>query len=338
MKLRAALLFSAITISALSAQQKTPASPPQTARQALIEMITGGSEGVKRHLTVEMQKTLEASGKDSADEFDVLSQIKSAGADFQVFETGQVLLSAADPKSNEKMEVHVENDDLSGDTDNIDLSFHQFRDGVEQEIPFTGLLSRFTVGLKRQANIWRLNELSINLKVPLGDPKLLEKAGSNMPGMFGGKIGLGTSASSKRGTPRELPMEQAITMVAFAEGIYATQHPETGFTCALSDLGKFNLLNLDERIFKGEAYKGYKFSLSGCQGKPAETFHVVAEPVSLAGGAKAYCTDATRNVRTSDDGSGSTCLMAGKLSRPSETEGVGVHVLSPSEQGKPAKK
>ena len=73
---------------------------------------------------------------------------------------------------------------------------------------------------------------------------------------------------------------------------------------------------------KARLIKGYKFSLSGCQGKPAETFHVVAEPVSLAGGAKAYCTDATRNVRTSDDGSGSTCLMAGKLSRPSELKAL----------------
>jgi hypothetical protein len=335
MKLRAALLFFA-TISVLFARQQAPAPPPQTARQALLEMITGGSEGVKRHLTVEMQKALEASGKDSAQEFDVLSQIKSAGADFQVFETGEVLLSAVDPKSNEKFEVHVDSDDLSGDTDNIDLSFHQFRDGVEQEIPFTGLLSRFTVGLKRQGNIWRLNELSINLKVPLGDPKLLEKAGSNMPGMFGAKIG--ASGGAKSEAFRELPIEQTVTMVAFAEGSYAMQHPETGFTCALSELGKVNFLNMDERIFKGEAYKGYKFSLSGCQGKPAETFHVVAEPVSLAGGAKAYCTDATRNVRTSDDGSGSTCLMAGKLLRNTESERVGVHVLSPLEQGKPAKK
>jgi hypothetical protein len=33
-----------------------------------------------------------------------------------VFETGQVLLSANDPKSNEKFEVHVDSDDLSGDT------------------------------------------------------------------------------------------------------------------------------------------------------------------------------------------------------------------------------
>ena len=74
MKLRAALLFSAISFSALFAQQQqsvtperagiararpeAPAPPPQTARQALIEVITGGRQAAMRHLTVEMQNSL----------------------------------------------------------------------------------------------------------------------------------------------------------------------------------------------------------------------------------------------------------------------------------------
>ena len=92
----------------------------------------------------------------------------------------------------------------------MDISFHQFRDGVEQDIPYATMLSRFSIGMKRQANIWRLNDISINIKVPLGDPKLLEKFGSGMgTGMFGAKIG-GVSASGKPEKPRDMAPREAI--------------------------------------------------------------------------------------------------------------------------------
>jgi hypothetical protein len=254
-----------------------------------------------KHLTVEMQKSLKGNG-----EFAAFDQIKAASSDLQVFETGQVLLSANDPKNNEKFEVHVDSDDLSGDTDNMDISFHQFRDGVEQDIPYAAMLSRFTIGMKRQANIWRLNEISVNIKVPVGDPKLLEKFGDGVPGMTGFKIGEG--ADGKPVKPRDMAPREAVQMLGMSESMFARSHPEIGFTCTLADLAKPNLLNLDPRIFSGEPYRGYKFSLSGCQDKPSGSFHLVAEPVSPAPKAKAYCTDATNNLRSSDDGMGSSCL------------------------------
>jgi len=325
MSLRTAAFLLVVFSSAfLFSQTQAPTPPPQTPRQALIEMISGGQEGAMKHLTVEMQKSLQGDGKNSpVAQLATFDQIKAASSDFQVFETGQVLLSANDPKSNEKFEVHVDSDDLSGDTDNMDISFHQFRDGVEQDIPYAAMLSRFTVGMKKQENIWRLNEISVNIKVPVGDPKLLEKFGSGMPtGMVGGKIG--ASASGKQ-EPRELSPRETITMVAFAESSFARSHPETGFTCKLGDLAKANPFNLDPRIFTGEPYQGYKFTLSGCQDKPSGSFHLVAEPVVAAAGAKAYCTDATTNVRSSDDGLGSSCLTSGKMTAfGSEEESIGV--------------
>ena len=319
----AALMFSLFVSTLLAAQTQAPASPPQTARQALVEIITGGQQGAMRHLTVEMQKSLQADGKsDSAQELAVFDQLKASSSQFQVFESGQVLFAANDPKSNEKFEVHVDSDDLSDDTDNIDLSFHQFRDGVEQDVPYTALLSRFTIGFKRQENVWRLNEISANIKVPVGDPKLLKKIEENSMG--GGMIGGKLAVSGSKPEFRDMPPESALSLVAFAESSFASRHPETGFTCTLADLAEFNHFNLDARIFSGEAYRGYKFALSGCQGKPAGSFHLVAEPVSPAApGTKAYCTDATHNVRTSDDGRGSTCLISGKSPRNSaDAEGT----------------
>lgn len=307
MSLRTAALLLAISASTLLfAQTQAPSAPPQTPRQALIEMINGGQEGAMKHLTVEMQKSLKGNG-----EFAAFDQLKGISSDIQVFETGQVLLEANDPKNHGKFEVHVDSDDLSGDTDNIDISFHQFHDGAETDVPYAAMLSRFTIGMKKQENIWRLNEISINIKVPVGDPKLLEKFGNGFgPGMFGAKVAMGSANTPEK--PRELSPREAVMMLGFAEASFARSHPEAGFTCTLADLAKPNLLNLDPRIFSGEPYRGYKFTLSGCQDKPSGSFHLTAEPLSRAAGAKAYCTDATNNIRSSDDGLGSSCLTSGK--------------------------
>lgn len=304
----------------LFSQTQAPTPPPQTPRQALIEMISGGQEGAMKHLTVEMQKSLQRDGKNSSvAQLATFDQIKAGSSDFQVFESGQVLLSANDPKNDGKFEVHVDSDDLSGDTDNMDISFHQFRDGVEQDIPYATMLSRFTVGMKKQENIWRLNEISVNIKVPVGDPKLLEKFGNGMgEGMYGAKIGGSASGKEK---PRDMAPREAVEMLGMTESMFARTHPEIGFTCTLADLAKPNMLNLDSRIFSGEPYHGYKFSLSGCQDKPSGSFHLTAEPTSPAMKAKAYCTDATNNVRSSDDGLGSSCLASGKVTPFGAEEG-----------------
>src|ERR1051325_9466504 len=339
MKLRAALLFLVISVSALYAQQKVPAAPPQTARQALLEIITGGREAAMRHLTVEMQKSLEDKNNQSLlHDLAVLDQMKAGASVFQTFDTGQVLLSFNEPGTNQKFEVHVDSDDLSGDTDNIDLSFHLFRDGLEQDMPYSGLLSQFSLGLKRQENLWRLNEIAIGVKIPIGDPVLLKKIGKNMEGegMFT------TLAPRERGKPeaQQMTAEQSVMMLGFAEEAYAREHPEAGFTCSLAELGKAHAFNLDERIFKGEPYNGYKFTLSNCQGKPAESFHIIAEPLTPGAGAKAYCTDATRNIRSSEDGRGATCLSSGKSRNAADTavDGVGWDAVTVHTSERPEKK
>ena len=340
MKLRAAILFFifffTLSTSILYAQPQAP--PPQTARQALLEIITGGRVAAMRHLTVEMQKSLQAkNNKNLAQDLAVFDEIKAGSAAVQTFDTGQVLLSLNEPGSDEKLEVHVESDDLSGDTDNIELSFHQFRDGVEQDLPYTALLSNFTIGMKRQENIWRLNEVSIGIKVPVGDPALLEKINKSMDrrGMVGGKVATGGDGKPE---PQQMSISQTVMMLGFAESGYAQAHPEAGFTCSLADLTEANAFNVDERILKGEPYNGYKFTLSGCQGKPAETFHLVAEPLVPTAGAKAYCTNATRTIRTSDDGRGATCLASGKTaSSGSSHESVGFAVTRPAAESADSK-
>src|SRR5260221_3780597 len=54
----AKLIFVVFASTVLFAQTQTPAPRPQTAREALIEMITGGEKGLMKHLTVEVQDLL----------------------------------------------------------------------------------------------------------------------------------------------------------------------------------------------------------------------------------------------------------------------------------------
>jgi hypothetical protein len=113
---------------------------------------------------------------------------------------------------------------------------------------------------------------------------------------------------------------RAVRMIGMAENIYAQKHPGLGYTCTLSDLvnvgrgmdedGMYKFMDAD--IADG-VYNGYRFTLTGCERRPARMFRVIAEPV--AGRGKAYCSDNTSNLRSSDDGRGATCLVSGKLAR-----------------------
>jgi hypothetical protein len=81
-------------------------------------------------------------------------------------------------------------------------------------------------------------------------------------------------------------------------------------------------MGMEQQLSSGMS-QGYKLSLSGCQGRPAGSFQVVAEPTAHGNGGKALCTDATRNIRVADDGRGSTCLTFGRaLAKPDHSEGA----------------
>src|SRR6266700_7452992 len=99
----------------------TPAQAPsdQTARQALIEMFFGqAANHLEKHLPDVTRKTFQrmdsGNGQSFLSEFSMLAaQAKSAGAALQTFDTGPILLSAADPRGEaEKVEITVERDDL----------------------------------------------------------------------------------------------------------------------------------------------------------------------------------------------------------------------------------
>ena len=93
----AALVLVFFASSFLLSQTQAPAAPPQTPRQALIEVINGGQEGAMKHLTVEMQKSLQGDGKSNSSvgqlaAFEVRERFYEIGSAAGIRDTAEFLL------------------------------------------------------------------------------------------------------------------------------------------------------------------------------------------------------------------------------------------------------
>jgi hypothetical protein len=295
----------------------------QSPRQALIEMLSGGEAPFKKHLTLEMQSKLQNMMKSSPDNapspLELLTSTASAnGNKFQSFDIGPILF-AFSSQDHERYEVEIDSDEPHGEEDVMGLSLHMVRNGVEREIP-VGL--KILVKLKRQTGVWRLNAVTLNATLPVGDPRILEKSwwAPTLAAAAGATDeGASTSAVVIDERPKMNPL-RAVRMIGMAENIYVQRHPGAGYTCSLSDLvnigkgmdeeGMYQFMDAE---FAGGLYNGYRFRISGCERAPARMFRVTAEPVGGRG--TAYCSDSTNNLRAADDGRGSTCLVSGKVAR-----------------------
>jgi hypothetical protein len=329
---RVLALFAPFVLSAvLPAQTQAPVTPPQTAREALVEMVTGGEKGLMKHLTAEVQELLnKPENKPSANMLMTFSGMQAqAGAGMQTFPTGSALLTINEPTQHTKFEVHVDNDDLNGDQDTLQLSLHSLQDGQEKQDEFGYMSSRITVVMKKQQNVWRLSNIGVGMEFPLGDAEFLKKMFSM--GHEGKATGVGvvmptphTEFVLKPEKPAAFDPSGTVSMLGFAERTFASQHPEVGFTCSLSDLTEAGKsFGLDSQLASG-SYMGYKWSVSGCEGKPAGSFQIIAEPIAQGRGAKAACVDATANLRVMDDGRGSACLALGKVNSDGDVDGGGM--------------
>ncbi len=315
-------LFASTTLFA--AQKQVP--PAQTARQAFLEMIKGGQQGVTKHLTSDVQQLLsKPENSKAAMALRMFSSFKDqAGGQMQTFDAGPVLLSMDDPRERAKVEVRVDSDNLNGDEDTIEFSVHMLRDGQEVQEEWTYFLSHLSLTMVRQQNVWRLNKVAVGMELPFGDPEFFKQLflSSAETAKTSAKAGADVHAELRAVEPVqpvELPPEQMLTMLAITERAYAGQHPDIGFTCSLADLAEAGQRFMLNQQIAGGNYGAYKITVTGCQGKPAGSFQIIFEPASGSGG-KAFCTDATQNIRMSDDGRGATCLISGRTQQSTEVQ------------------
>jgi hypothetical protein len=299
-------------------------SPDQSPRQALIEMLSGGEAPFKKHLTLEMQSKLQNLMKGSPDNapspIQMLTGTKSSDSNrFQSFDIGPILFAFSNPEEHERYEIEIDTDEQRGDEDNMGLSLHLVRNGVEREIPVS---LKILAKLKHQAGIWRLTTLTMTTTLPVGDPRIWEKSWWE-PTLAAAAGASGETPASSAVVIDERPKMnplRAVRMIGMAENLYVQAHPGAGYTCNISNLVNIGKGMDEEGMYKfmdaefaGGLYNGYKFTITGCDRTPSRMFRVIAEPV--AGHGKAYCSDNTNNLRAADDGRGTTCLLAGKIAR-----------------------
>ncbi|HEY2499315.1 MAG TPA: hypothetical protein VGK24_19825 [Candidatus Angelobacter sp.] len=296
----------------------------QSPRKAIIEMMSGGEASFKKHLTVELQNRLQNLMKGSVDNapspIQILIGAQAPGSNkFQAFDIGPILFSFNNPQEHERYEVQLDNEETHGSEAIMGLSIHLVRNGVEQQTPAS---TRFILNFKKQEAIWRLNEVSVIATLPVGDPRILEKSWWTpaLNAAMGGNNDTNSPVSVVVDDRPKMTPLRAVRMIGMAENIYAQNHPGIGYSCSLADLvnvgrgmdedGMYKFMDAE---FASGSYNGYKFTLSGCEHKPARMFRVTAEP--LAGRGRAYCSDNTSNLRASDDARGASCLISGKIAR-----------------------
>ena len=301
-----ALLLVSFTVFAQTSQTPTPAPPPpQTPRQALLEMFFGSSPNhLEKHLPEIAKKAMQQlsvpGSPNVLSEISMISaQARASGSNFETFETGPVLLLTEEPQTQQKFEVAVEQDNLVGEENQIDLSFHMYRKGRQETIP---VIPRLTFLMKTEAGIWRLNEIALSVRMPLADPEFLK--------------GLVKDLKKQQQGSNEARAGMSLRTIISSETRFHAEHSERGYTCSLSELSKGGAVEVpenrgafvDAELATGKK-NGYIFVVTGCD---RLHYKVAAEPASAAAGHRALCGDESGEIRFASDGKATTCLSRGK--------------------------
>jgi hypothetical protein len=176
-----------------------------------------------------------------------------------------------------------------------------------------------TFSMKQEAHVWKLNEISVTIRLPLADPDLLKAFTEKMKAQENASITATQHpavTTSPAGTDAQVIA--AMRTILTAEITYARNYPRVGFTCSLSDLDGFGggepnehqAMLINSGLASGKRY-GFVFALSECGGGPAASFHLSAAPNASTFGRKAFCADQSGVIRSSEDGNPANCFANG---------------------------
>src|ERR1700758_3311045 len=280
----------ALEQSQVAERAQTPTRPPQTARQALIEMFLGkGDDDFAKHLPDEARKTLIHKGE--TPQTSSILRISNLGREtlaqgeqVETFDVGSLLLVSRQANDREKIEVMVEHDSLSGDEDEIEVSFQVYERGQPKPLP---VIPRLTFTMQLEKDIWRLTEVTAAAHMPLTDPDYLK------------------ALRKQQDDSNASGVQVRVGIIANAQRIYATRHPERGYSCTLATLFSPDSGNVPTEagfVFDpgqgNEEWNGYRFTLSGCDQAPATKFRLTAVPVDSESDAKMFCVDESGTAKS----------------------------------------
>jgi len=304
--LLAALIANVAAHSQSQAQKQTLPPPPQTARQALIEMFMGKNpDSFTKHLPAVASQTLIRKGENP--ETSVVQKISMIGHQFaaqghvETFDEGPTLLVSEQEEGKEKVktEVIVERDNLMGESDEIEVSIHIYRDGQPEFLP---VIPRLIFTMTEEKEVWRLTEATLAAHVPLTDADYLK------------------GVRKKEDESNENMASGRIRVIVSAEGRYAAKHPDRGYSCNLTALfenaeagDSADQARAENAPVVSDETSGYHFSLAGCSGNPAAKFQITAVPIETDAGMKTFCADESGTVRFEVNGKSSSCLRRGQV-------------------------
>jgi hypothetical protein len=296
--LRIWIAFCITTAWSLSLASQTSAPAEQSARQALIEMFLGkGENDFTKHLPDVTRASLVRKG--DSPETSILLRVSggvrglaSQGDKLETFDTGPNILISENTSSGERVEIAVESDSFSGEEDVIELSLHSYRNGELEALP---VIPRLTFTLKKEKEVWRVTDLTLAGRVPLEDPDYLK-------GLRKQQDELDEAAAQAR-----------LNVIAQMETNYAANNPDIGYGCTLGALysNTEGEPNASPSLGKDES-NGYRFSLSGCNGKPATKYRLTAIPIDPDSEMRAFCLDQSGTLKSVAASNSSTCFSHGK--------------------------
>jgi hypothetical protein len=274
--------------------------PPQTERQALIEMLLGGPVAVEKHLPKATVASLRDTTKMAM--LQPLSQVSRGlnypGSQTATFDVGSTLLTVENENAAERVEIFLDRDDLQSDEAEMEISFRVYQNGEVKTLPFIPHIILF---MRQEEKIWRLTKVTAEAEFPLEDPDFLK------------------GIQDDQNRESEIAAVNAARTIATAEITYAATYPARGFTCRLTDLGggayggdpaPNRAMLIDDQLASGERGE-YQFTLGGCDNPPSSKFQVTAIPLQSDSGLHVFCEDESGSVRRSPDGNSGKCLSEG---------------------------
>src|SRR5262249_39051789 len=118
----------------------------------------------------------------------------------------------------ERVEIAVERDDLSGDEDQIELSLRVYKDGVVDRMP---VVPSLVLDMKDEKDIWRLSQITVALHVPLSDPDYVK----------------GIAEDMRKARQQEVEFAAISSLRAMVAGQTARQKNSRNYACNTGELG-----------------------------------------------------------------------------------------------------
>lgn len=298
------------------------AQVPQSPRQALLEMFKATSpDQIDRHTPEVLLQALSKLPPDvrqrQRQSMMFLSMAMTmAGNSIQTFESGPILVLIRNPKDNSRVEITVERDDLSGDTDAMEFGVRVTKEGKQQEMPAE---FRILVNMKMEKNVWKLERVGASASLALDDPKMAEAIVDKILEQEKNRAANTSIGIQVTGQPRTISEQNVVTSLRTlntAESSYLSSYPSVGYACRLSDLGgslggrspdEHGAQLINPALEAGTRY-GYRFEISGCT---ATGYKIVAAPTQKGVGHLTYCTDQSGVVKSVAEAGAIDCAARG---------------------------